>query len=72
MSWRTISDEINKLIKPLADGKRVFWQDINDQLLDDKGALSKEIMPDLLHPNAEGYVIWAEAVDAKLKELGVE
>lgn len=64
--------EINALIKPFADGKRVFWQDINSKFLDDKGMLSKEIMPDLLHLNEASYGIWAEAVSAKLKELGVE
>jgi len=26
-------------------------------------------MPDLLHPNARGYEIWAEAVKDKLAEL---
>ena len=63
--------EINELIRPLADGKRVFWQDINDQFLGDEGKLSKEVMPDLLHLNAESYAIWADAVSAKLRELGV-
>jgi lysophospholipase L1-like esterase len=35
---------------------------INDKLLEPDGTLSKEIMPDLLHPNAKGYEIWAEAI----------
>jgi lysophospholipase L1-like esterase len=26
-------------------------------------------MPDLLHPNAEGYQIWSDAMEAKVKEL---
>ena len=63
--------EINRLIKPLADGKRVFWQDINGKFLEEDGALSKEVMPDLLHLNAESYGIWAKALSAKLEELGV-
>ncbi len=68
---RVRNDEINALIQPLADGKRVFWQDINPGFLGEDGTLSKEIMPDLLHPNEKGYAIWAEALSAKLKELGV-
>jgi lysophospholipase L1-like esterase len=28
----------------------------------DKSTLSKEIMPDLLHPSANGYQIWANEV----------
>ena len=64
--------EINKLIKPMADGKRVFWQDINAKFLEADGTLSREIMPDLLHLNEASYGIWAEALSAKLTELGVK
>jgi len=64
--------EINALIKPMADGKRVFWQDINSKFLEADGTLSREIMPDLLHLNEASYGIWAEAVAAKLIELGVK
>lgn len=64
--------EINALIKPLADGKRVFWQDINAKFLEADGTLSREIMPDLLHLNEASYGIWAEALSAKLVELGVK
>lgn len=68
---RRRNSEINALIKPLADGKRVFWQDINQEFLDEKGNLSQEVMPDLLHLNADSYAIWAKAVSGKLHELGV-
>jgi beta-glucosidase len=58
------------MIAKLADDKRVFFLDINKKLLAEDGTtLSKEIMPDLLHPNEKGYVIWAEAVKDKLEEL---
>ena len=33
------------------------------------GTLSKEIMPDFLHPNEAGYQIWADAITPKLTEL---
>jgi beta-glucosidase len=33
------------------------------------GVLSKEIMPDYLHPNGTGYKIWAEAIEPKVAEL---
>jgi beta-glucosidase len=26
-------------------------------------------MPDLLHPNAKGYEIWAEAIEPTVKQL---
>ncbi len=67
---RVRNDKVNALIASLADNERVFFMDINNKLLEPDGkTLSKEIMPDLLHPNAQGYEIWAEAVKDKLVEL---
>ena len=37
--------------------------------LTDDGVLTKEIMPDLLHPKQAGYKLWAEAITPKLKEM---
>lgn len=62
-------DATNKLLPALADGKNVFFLDIGPKFLDAQGTLSKQIMPDLLHPNAEGYRIWIEAVKSKLEQL---
>ncbi|HEX5790911.1 MAG TPA: sulfatase/phosphatase domain-containing protein [Luteolibacter sp.] len=67
---RLRNEEINALIQPLADGKRVFWHDLNGRFLDEKGVLGKEFMPDLLHLNGASYGIWGEALEGKLKELG--
>ncbi len=33
------------------------------------GTLPQEIMPDFLHPGAEGYRLWAEAMEPRVKEL---
>jgi len=67
---RVRNDKVNAMIAKLADNKRVFFLDINKKLLEPDGkTLSKEVMPDLLHPNEKGYVIWAEAVKDKLEEL---
>ena len=59
---RLRNEAVNAEIQKFADNKRVFWMNINDKLLQPDGSLSKEIMPDLLHPNAKGYEIWAEAI----------
>lgn len=48
---------------------RAHYLDINAAMLKADGDLSKEIMPDLLHPNAEGYQIWADAMAPKLSDL---
>ncbi len=62
-------DETNKLLPALADGKDILFMDIGPKFLDEQGNLSKDIMPDLLHPNAKGYQIWLDAVAPKLQEL---
>jgi lysophospholipase L1-like esterase len=59
---RVRNEQVNAGIQKFADNKRVFWMNINDKLLQPDGTLSKEIMPDLLHPNAKGYDIWAQAI----------
>ena len=53
--------EVSRLIRPLADGKDVIWCDFTDKLLTPDGVLTKEIMPDSLHPAEPGYRIWMEA-----------
>jgi len=60
---RVRNEAVNAEIQKFADNKRVFWLNINDKLLETDGTLSKEVMPDLLHPNAKGYEIWAEAIN---------
>ena len=67
-TMRMRNDKINELIKASADGKRVFFLDFNKSLLEPDGTLSKEIMPDLLHPKEKGYGIWAKAILPMIKE----
>ena len=43
--------------------------DIGKVFLNKEGVLTKEIMPDLLHPNAVGYESWGAALYLKLEEL---
>jgi len=61
--------QVNAMLPPLADGKNVYFVDIGPKFLDPQGNLPKEIMPDGLHPNDQGYRIWIEAVKPKLEEL---
>jgi beta-glucosidase len=51
---------VNALIKGFADGKHVIWVDFNSRLVRPDGTISKDLMPDFLHPRVEGYRIWAE------------
>lgn len=59
---------INAALSKMADGKNIFFKDINAIWLNADGTLKMEIMPDALHPNAAGYVEWAKAVMPTVKE----
>ena len=63
---RMKNDEANKIIAKLHDGKHVFFMSINDKFLNPQGGLIG-FRNDNLHPNAEGYDIWAKAVGDTLK-----
>ena len=66
---RKQNNAINSLIKDFADDKEIFFLDIGDKFLDDDGNLPKKIMPDALHPNGDGYQIWADAMMPVVEEL---
>jgi lysophospholipase L1-like esterase len=62
--------EVNQIISRLDDKKNVFYMDIGQKFLDEKGVfLPDSFRPDNLHPAAKGYDIWGQAVSAKLAEL---
>lgn len=52
----------NALIKNLADNQQIFYRDFGPLLLEQDGSISKEIMPDFLHPAKPGYQILADAI----------
>ena len=60
---------VNTVIAKLDDGKMVRYLDIDPNFLESDGTLPKSIMPDLLHPNAHGYQIWADAMNPTLDEM---
>ena len=66
---RQLNAEINAVLPSLADGHTVYHLDINNRFLDEEGGLSKAIMPDLLHPSADGYQIWMDAVKPTVDKL---
>lgn len=66
---RVRNTEVNNIIKTYADDKNITYLDINSKFLNEEGVLTKEVMPDRLHPQAPGYKIWAEAMEPTLKKL---
>lgn len=68
---RKLNADINNKLVSMADSDSVTYMNIGDEFLDENGGLPKSIMPDLLHPNAAGYKIWAEAIEPFVaKNLG--
>jgi lysophospholipase L1-like esterase len=61
--------EVNQALARLDDGKHIFYLDFGSQFIGNDGSISKDIMPDALHPNEAGYKIWANAMEPKLKQL---
>ena len=61
--------EINTAIARLDDGKRVKFLDIGKVFLAEDGSIPKTIMPDLLHPNEQGYQLWADAMEPALAKM---
>jgi beta-glucosidase len=55
-------EKVNLLISGYGSDPRVTYLDIGNKFLLPDGTLSKDIMPDALHPNATGYEIWANAI----------
>ncbi len=62
-------NRINESIARLADGKRVRFLNINDQLADQNGMLFAGVMVDKLHLSLKGYQIWADALKPLLRKI---
>lgn len=60
---------VNQLIAKLDGTRSVTFLDIGAKFLTADGLITKDIMPDFLHPNEKGYRIWAEAIEATVTRL---
>jgi beta-glucosidase len=61
--------KVNARIAKLNDGKTIAFLDINKVFLGPDGKVPAEIMPDFLHPNENGYQLWADAMEPTLVEM---
>ncbi|MCW5941486.1 MAG: hypothetical protein KIS66_04600 [Fimbriimonadaceae bacterium] len=60
---------ITAQLPALADGKRVFYQDLGPHFTRIDGTLRTLLMPDMLHLNTDGYMIWGRAIEPTVREL---
>ncbi len=60
---------VNAGIAKLADGRTIVFLDLGEKFLEPDGTLSRGLFPDLLHPNAKGFQIWADAMDPTLSGM---
>ena len=60
---------INANLSRLDDGNKVIYLDFGDKFLEPDGTISKDIMPDALHPSAKGYEIWADAIRPQITKV---
>lgn len=68
---RQAVNEINAGLKTIYANdsvENVQLYSINDLLLESDGTLTKEIMPDYLHPSTLGYEIWAKAIEPMIAD----
>ena len=70
-NMRVAVNKINEGLVPIyGDGKveNVTLLDIGSLFLTPDGFLPADLMPDFLHPNAAGYVLWASAIEPYIVE----
>ena len=67
--FRKAVEGINAIICKLDNGTTTRFLDLTPKFLDASGEIPKDIMPDGLHPNTQGYQIWADAMEPLLSEM---
>jgi lysophospholipase L1-like esterase len=68
-SHRAILERASDMVSKLADGKHIFYCDVNHVFLNMDGSINKDMMRDWLHPSPAGAKAWAQAMEPLLSEL---
>lgn len=58
--------QLNRRLESFGKESFIHFQDIGSVFLNAEGLLTRDIMPDLLHPGVEGYRRWAKAIEANV------
>ena len=57
------------IVSKLADGKHIFYCDVNHVFLNPDGSINHKMMPDWLHPSPAGAKAWTLAMKPLLSKL---
>ena len=68
-SHRAILERASDIVSRLADGKHIFYCDVNHVFLNIDGSINHDMMSDWLHPTPAGAKAWAQAMEPLLSEL---
>jgi lysophospholipase L1-like esterase len=68
-SHRFILERASDIVSKLADGKHIFYCDVNQVFLNPDGSSNHDMMPDWLHPSPVGAKAWAQAMEPLLAKL---
>jgi beta-glucosidase len=66
---RAVLAQASRIAATLADNHTTFSLDINQLFLRPDGSIPAALMPDFEHPSAEGYRLWAEAIEPTVAAL---
>jgi lysophospholipase L1-like esterase len=66
---RAVLAQASRIAATLADNHTIFSLDINQLFLRPDGSIPAALMPDFEHPSAEGYRLWAEAIEPTVAAL---
>lgn len=68
-SHRAILDHASNRVSKLADGKHIFYCDVNHVFINMDGSINQAAMPDWLHPGPAAAKAWAQAMEPLISEL---
>ena len=66
---RADNDEASRIAAKIADGKNIFYADLNDNFLNPDGTIDTSIMPDCLHSSITGNREWAKNLYPVMKRI---
>lgn len=68
-SHRVILERASDIVSKLADGKHIFYCDVNHVFLNTDGSINHDMMSDWVHPSPVGTQAWVKVMEPLLSKL---